>query len=193
MRLKLSWSSLIPPSRLGVPLVFITLLLLAIDANSAAQALPSFARQTGQPCGTCHTDFPGLTPYGRKFKILGYTVGGGPFKTTPFTLFPQVREYKKDPLDLYADPNAAKLPTSADVSNDGAGQSKIWVPPISVMTILGYTHQQATPAPPCSPYPCNDVLTDAPSSVFYGGAITGHIGAFAQGTYSGLKVTSSTC
>ena len=166
---------------------------LAIIAQSqTAQALPSFARQTGQPCGTCHTDFPGLTPYGRKFKILGYTVGGGPFKTTPFTLFPQVREYKKDPLDLYADPNAAKLPTSADVSNDGAGQSKIWVPPISVMTILGYTHQQATPAPPCSPYPCNDVLTDAPSSFFYGGAITEHIGAFAQVTYSGLKVPSTT-
>ena len=43
-----------------------------------AQALPSFARQTGQPCGACHTDFAGLTPYGRRFKIGGYTYGGGP-------------------------------------------------------------------------------------------------------------------
>src|SRR5664279_6599119 len=34
-----------------------------------ANALPSFARQTGQPCGTCHTDFPYLTPYGRLFKL----------------------------------------------------------------------------------------------------------------------------
>src|SRR6516165_4335009 len=42
-----------------------------------AQALPSFARQTGQPCGTCHTDFPALTPFGRRFKLLGYTTGGG--------------------------------------------------------------------------------------------------------------------
>src|SRR6516162_1804721 len=49
-----------------------------------AQALPSFARQTGQPCGTCHTDFPALTPFGRRFKLRGYTIGGGKFRTTPF-------------------------------------------------------------------------------------------------------------
>ena len=42
-----------------------------------AQALPSFARQTGQACGTCHTDFPQLTPFGRRFKLGGYTLGGG--------------------------------------------------------------------------------------------------------------------
>lgn len=49
--------------------------LTATDALSPAMALPSFARQTGQPCGTCHTDFPALTPYGRRFKLLGYTTG----------------------------------------------------------------------------------------------------------------------
>src|SRR6185312_522544 len=42
-----------------------------------AEALPSYARQTGQPCATCHTAFPELTPYGRRFKIGGYTAGGG--------------------------------------------------------------------------------------------------------------------
>ena len=51
----------------------------------SAHALPSFARQTGQPCGACHTDFPALTPYGRRFKLLGYTAGGGEFRTTPFS------------------------------------------------------------------------------------------------------------
>src|ERR1035441_6275506 len=55
-----------------------------------ANALPSYARQTGQPCGTCHTDFPGLTPYGRKFKLLGYTVGGGPYRTTPLPTQPGI-------------------------------------------------------------------------------------------------------
>ena len=59
-------------------------ILLTIEFTSPAQALPSFARQTGQPCGTCHTDFPALTPFGRRFKLLGYTTGGGPFRTTPF-------------------------------------------------------------------------------------------------------------
>jgi hypothetical protein len=42
-----------------------------------AEALPSFARQTGQACGACHTDFPQLTPFGRRFKLGGYTLGGG--------------------------------------------------------------------------------------------------------------------
>jgi hypothetical protein len=42
-----------------------------------ASALPSFARQTGQPCSTCHTAFPQLTPFGRRFKLGGYTMGGG--------------------------------------------------------------------------------------------------------------------
>ena len=41
-----------------------------------ASAVPSFARQTGQPCATCHTAFPELTPYGRQFKLMGYTAGG---------------------------------------------------------------------------------------------------------------------
>jgi len=42
-----------------------------------AEALPSFARQTGTACGACHTDFPQLTPFGRRFKLGGYTMGGG--------------------------------------------------------------------------------------------------------------------
>ncbi len=41
-----------------------------------ASAVPSFTRQTGQPCATCHTAFPELTPYGRQFKLRGYTAGG---------------------------------------------------------------------------------------------------------------------
>jgi hypothetical protein len=44
-----------------------------------AKAVPSFAAQTGQPCQTCHIGAlgPQLTPYGRNFKIKGYTLTGG--------------------------------------------------------------------------------------------------------------------
>ncbi len=42
-----------------------------------ALALPSYARQTGQQCAACHNGFPELTPYGRLFKMNGYTFGGG--------------------------------------------------------------------------------------------------------------------
>src|SRR3984957_901163 len=97
----------------------------------SAQALPSFARQTGQPCGTCHTDFPALTPYGRKFKLLGYTTGGGRYRTT---LFP---EFKPDPLDSFA--NDAKSVLGKKSGSGAQGQqpddeqAKAWVPPISMM------------------------------------------------------------
>ncbi len=42
-----------------------------------ALAVPAFARQTGQNCVACHAggQFPDLTPYGRIFKLTGYTLG----------------------------------------------------------------------------------------------------------------------
>ena len=52
-------------------------LALMLSALPSAQALPAFARQTGQRCAACHTggDFPQLTPWGRYFKLSGYTAG----------------------------------------------------------------------------------------------------------------------
>ena len=50
-----------------------TLLLAGMVAP--AWAVPSYARQTGQECVACHVSFPELTPYGRYFKLTGYTVG----------------------------------------------------------------------------------------------------------------------
>ena len=42
-----------------------------------ADAIPLFNRQTGQNCVACHAggQFPELTPYGRLFKMTGYTLG----------------------------------------------------------------------------------------------------------------------
>ena len=41
-----------------------------------AAAVPAFAQQTGQPCKTCHVGGfgPELTPFGREFKLGGYTL-----------------------------------------------------------------------------------------------------------------------
>ncbi len=44
-------------------------------AAAPAHAVPSYARQTGQNCVACHVSFPELTPYGRWFKLSGYTIG----------------------------------------------------------------------------------------------------------------------
>ncbi len=41
-----------------------------------AEAVPSFARQTGMACAACHTVFPELNAFGRSFKLNGYTLTG---------------------------------------------------------------------------------------------------------------------
>lgn len=42
-----------------------------------AQAVPSFARQTGMACVSCHSgSFPGLNAFGRAFLTSGYTMRG---------------------------------------------------------------------------------------------------------------------
>ncbi len=38
--------------------------------------IPSFSRQTGLACAACHYQFPQLTPFGRQFKLNGYTMTG---------------------------------------------------------------------------------------------------------------------
>jgi hypothetical protein len=71
----------------AVALAFATLFCAAaamlVASADPADALPAFARQTGQPCSVCHTIFPELTPFGRRFKIGGYTLGGGDWKGPP--------------------------------------------------------------------------------------------------------------
>ncbi|BCB27120.1 cytochrome c [Sulfurimicrobium lacus] len=61
----------------NVALVFGVLGISASMLPIDAQALPLFARQTGQNCVACHAggQFPELTPYGRAFKLTGYTIG----------------------------------------------------------------------------------------------------------------------
>jgi hypothetical protein len=54
-----------------------------------AASLPLYARQTGQPCATCHTAFLELTPFGRRFKLGGYTLGGGDWQGPPFAVMLQ--------------------------------------------------------------------------------------------------------
>src|SRR6202162_5971112 len=48
-----------------------------------ASAIPSYARQTGFPCKSCHYMPPELTPLGRTFKLNGYTMAGKPTVTSP--------------------------------------------------------------------------------------------------------------
>jgi hypothetical protein len=79
-----------------------------------ASAIPAFAMQTGQPCAACHTAFPELTPFGRLFKLSGYTAGGGLSNTQapPLALMIQGPQFE------HFDKNLDAPPTSSTHTND---------------------------------------------------------------------------
>jgi len=60
--------------RFGVTAAFAATVLTGLSLAPPARAVPSFARQTGLACEACHTVFPELTPFGRRFKLGGYTL-----------------------------------------------------------------------------------------------------------------------
>lgn len=68
-----------PVGRAGRLVLSVCGIALAAASLQPARAVPSFAAQTGQPCQACHigAEGPQLTPYGRNFKIKGYTLTGG--------------------------------------------------------------------------------------------------------------------
>ena len=177
-RHKISLNIFSTSALVGVAISAATIVIATISMSQPAEALPSFARQTGQPCGACHTDIPGLTPFGRSFKLGGYTMGGGKYRTT---LFPSQRDSTKLPV---SDGKGTSLPTKAPAAGT-TNESDTWVPPISMMAIVGLTNTSAPRDPTGSPYQSNNNVVVAPVSFFYGGAITDHIGAFAQVTYNG--------
>ena len=55
-----------------VTVSIIGLLFFAAVNPPGAQAIPSYARQTGLACSGCHYTPPELNPAGRRFKLLGY-------------------------------------------------------------------------------------------------------------------------
>jgi hypothetical protein len=134
--------------------------ILATMFPQTAVALPSYARQTGLGCGMCHTEFPQLTPFGRRFKILGYTLGRSvpeDKRVLGNTQYPTKDQFPPDPT----------LPVSVQA--------------IATFTHTGADQNIAGSAPNLKP---NDNVEFQTASIFYGGAITDHIGAYAQFTYN---------
>lgn len=70
-----------------VPTAWLAAVLAAAGFLPAtAQALPSFARQMNLACIACHTSFPELTPFGRMFKLSGYTMSTGQTDLPPLAV-----------------------------------------------------------------------------------------------------------
>lgn len=80
-----------------------------------AQAVPAFAQQTGLACDSCHVGAfgPQLTPFGRSFKIHGYTQRGGqgvaskiPLSVMAMTSFTHVgKDYPPDQVPQHYNNN----------------------------------------------------------------------------------------
>ena len=68
-----------PASIAGVPVSRAVAPASLIEALAAIHKnVPAFSRQTGLACSSCHYQFPQLTPFGRLFKLNGYTLTGLP-------------------------------------------------------------------------------------------------------------------
>jgi len=159
----------------------------AMLAPGPAQALPSYARQTGQPCATCHTAFPELTPYGRRFKLLGYTAGGTRCRQEVRAAGDAGGSLKDEAaLRSYLDgPGAA---TIAATGGGSGGFDPHNIPAVSFMVIPSFTHtakdQTADQLAGLVPgVGSNDNWQLQTASVFYGGQIYCDLGAFVQGTH----------
>jgi hypothetical protein len=71
----------------------LTALMIAAWSVTPAHAVPSFSRQTGLACSSCHLNPMELTPFGRDFKLNGYIFSTNPKITAK-------GEGKQSPLDL---------------------------------------------------------------------------------------------
>ena len=68
----------------AISLVLAGTLVLILLACRDTRAVPSYSRQTGLACASCHYAPPELNAFGRKFKLDGYV----------FTTKPQITDEK---------------------------------------------------------------------------------------------------
>ncbi|HEX7271055.1 MAG TPA: cytochrome C [Casimicrobiaceae bacterium] len=74
------------------------LAVVALLLPTTTHAVPSFARQTGFECVTCHLSWPELTPVGRQFKLGGYTLIKEAAGERPWLPLPMSEEQPRIPL-----------------------------------------------------------------------------------------------
>ena len=130
-------------------------------APGSAQAVPSFARQTGFACEACHTVFPELTPFGRRFKLNAYTIDNLPQVSGMSTS-------KQDTLLLN------QLPPLSFMLQASYTSTKAALPDSVVAGALAQNGQLQFPQQ---------------ASLFYAGRIAPNLGAFVQMTYDGTAGT----
>lgn len=139
----LDWNRILRGLRRGLSMA--TLACLCMFQITAVHALPVFARQTGQSCVACHAggQFPELTPYGRMFKLNGYTFGE---RTIPLAAMAVVDLSKTgNNLDSSGTPINPKngLPMFDSASIFLAGKITDHLGAFAQFTYANYDHQNA--------------------------------------------------
>jgi hypothetical protein len=137
--------------------------LMILVSSRNTQAVPSYSRQTGLACSTCHFAPPELTPFGRKFKLDGYV----------FSTKPQINE--DDPAKDKDD----KDKTKSAGKNHNAALHLLEVFPLSAIFDTSFT---ATKSPQPGTQNGNFQFPQD-ASLFLAGAWTSHVGSFVQVTY----------
>ena len=135
-----------------------TLAAALLAAAPRADAVPSFARQTGMACEACHTVFPELTHFGRVFKANGYVLSN----------LKQVRDVsgkKEELLEL------AQMPPLSIMVQISYTQMKSAVPDLSSVGAPGVAQGGTAGFP-------------QQLSLFYAGKIAPNLGAMIQLTYA---------
>jgi hypothetical protein len=144
-------------SRLTLPRL-IACAVIAAAAAPSAWAVPSYARQTGMACSTCHTVFPELTPFGREFKLNGYVLDN-------MKQIKGITMERSESLSLNSIP---PLSLMAQISYTHLSQAM----PDAVIAN--------------KPGSASDANFPQQLSLFYAGKIADGLGAFIQLTYDGV-------
>lgn len=140
---------------------------LALLVPVSAHAVPSFARQTGMACEACHTVFPELTPFGRRFKLNAYTLDNLPQVSG-------ISANKDQTLSLN------QLPPLSFMFQTSYTSTK---------TALPDTQQGVGSVPADALAKNGQLLFPQQGSLFYAGRIAPNFGAFVQMTYDGTAGT----
>jgi hypothetical protein len=103
------------------------LVAAAFTSPREARAVPAFAQQTGQPCKGCHVGGfgPELTPFGREFKLGGYTLrahSSVPLAAMAVLSFTHSRKDQDPAPEHLAKNDNATLDEAAIFIAGGAGQ-----------------------------------------------------------------------
>ncbi len=126
---------------------------------SPTWAVPSFARQTGMSCSSCHTVFPELTPFGREFKLNGYVLDN-------ITQIKGSTTENRETLSLNSTPPISMM---LQISYTHTGSARPDSAPQSQALAKN-----------------GDLLFPQQASLFYAGKIANNLGAFVQLTYDGV-------